>query len=159
MSRLPSLGSRGEGWLALQLVLMAAIVGSSLIFEPFVSGAARVLLGALGVSLLVVGLGLVVLGSRRLGRGATPFPRPQPGAELAADGVYRRVRHPIYVGVIVSALGWTLVTASLSALVLVGLLAVLLDLKARREERWLDEHYPGYADYRRRTRRFIPRLY
>jgi len=33
------------------------------------------------------------------------------------------------------------------------------DLKSRREERWLEERYPGYAAYRARTRRLIPGLY
>jgi hypothetical protein len=37
------------------------------------------------------------------------------------------------------------------------LLAVLIDLKARREETWLIERFPEYALYRARTpRRFVP---
>jgi protein-S-isoprenylcysteine O-methyltransferase Ste14 len=41
-----------------------------------------------------------------------------------------------------------------------ALLAVLFDLKARREEAWLIERFPEYADYRARTpRRFVPWLY
>jgi protein-S-isoprenylcysteine O-methyltransferase Ste14 len=38
-------------------------------------------------------------------------------------------------------------------------LAVYLDAKARREERWLREHYAGYAEYARRVNRLIPYLY
>jgi protein-S-isoprenylcysteine O-methyltransferase Ste14 len=69
------------------------------------------------------------------------------------------VRHPIYLGVLLSALGWALLKASVVALGLAIGLAVLLDLKARREEAWLDERYPDYADYARRTRRFVPGIY
>jgi protein-S-isoprenylcysteine O-methyltransferase Ste14 len=38
-------------------------------------------------------------------------------------------------------------------------LAVWMDLKARREEAWLLARYPGYAAYRARSRRFVPRIY
>jgi protein-S-isoprenylcysteine O-methyltransferase Ste14 len=66
------------------------------------------------------------------------------------------VRHPIYGGVIVLALGWSLRRSPL-VLVPTALLAIVFELKSRREEVWLDERYPEYADYRAATRhRFIP---
>ena len=41
-----------------------------------------------------------------------------------------------------------------------ALLAVLFDLKARREEAWLIERFPEYVAYRAGTpRRFVPWLY
>jgi protein-S-isoprenylcysteine O-methyltransferase Ste14 len=40
---------------------------------------------------------------------------------------------------------------SVYALVLTGVLALFWVAKARREERYLLERFPGYADYRRRT--------
>jgi protein-S-isoprenylcysteine O-methyltransferase Ste14 len=49
--------------------------------------------------------------------------------------------------------------ASLLALGLALALAVLLDLKARREEVWLREKYPGYAEYAGHTKRFVPGVY
>jgi protein-S-isoprenylcysteine O-methyltransferase Ste14 len=39
------------------------------------------------------------------------------------------------------------------------LLAGWLDLKSRREEAWLVERYPAYAEYRARTARFVAGLY
>jgi protein-S-isoprenylcysteine O-methyltransferase Ste14 len=158
-SRLPALGPRGEGWLLLQLLLMGAIVGSTFIFEPFLQGGPAAVVAALGVALIGLGVGLVALGARQLGRAATPLPRPLPDTPMVTHGLYGHVRHPIYAGVVLSALGWALVRASLPALVLVGVLAVLLDLKARREEAWLRQHHAGYAEYLRGTSRFIPRLY
>jgi protein-S-isoprenylcysteine O-methyltransferase Ste14 len=159
VTSLPSLGPRGEGWLLAQLVLMSGIVAAGLILPPFVEGPARTALTGLGLALIVVGIGLVAAGAGQLGEGATPLPRPRQGAALVERGLYRHVRHPIYAGVLLSALGWALLMASLVALVLVGLLAGLLDLKSRREEAWLIDHDPAYEAYRRRTRRFIPRLY
>jgi protein-S-isoprenylcysteine O-methyltransferase Ste14 len=159
MSRLPSLGRRGEGWFALQLVLLAGIVVAGLWLGPDWSGAARLLTVAAGGALLIGGVVLVWLGARRHDTLVSPLPRPVAGARLVEDGIYGRVRHPIYSGVMASALGWSLATASLVALALSIALVVLLDLKARREEVWLAEHYPAYSAYVARTRRFVPGLY
>lgn len=159
MTRLPSLGRRGEGWLLVQLMLLVAVVAASLLLGPNLEGAPRFASAVAGVVLLVGGLALVAAGARRLEGSLSPLPWPRAGGTLVDEGVYRRIRHPIYVGVVASALGWALFMASFAALVMVLLLAVLLDLKARREEAWLLERYPAYAEYQRRTRRFIPGVY
>ena len=36
---------------------------------------------------------------------------------------------------------------------------VLLDVKSRREEKWLAEKFPTYAAYARRVRNLVPFLY
>jgi protein-S-isoprenylcysteine O-methyltransferase Ste14 len=112
-----------------------------------------------GGLLTLLGLLLSWRGIRDLDRSLSPLPRPTESATLVNHGVYGSIRHPIYSGVILSALGWSLATLSPLALALSALLAVLLDLKSRREEEWLRGRYPAYADYSRRTKRFIPRLY
>ena len=111
--------------------------------------------------LLVVGLAFLVLAFARLtlARAMTVFPRPREHAALAERGVYRLVRHPIYGGLIVMALGASLVESPL-ALIPAALLAVVVDLKSRLEEEWLVDRQPGYAAYRDRTpRRFVPGIY
>jgi protein-S-isoprenylcysteine O-methyltransferase Ste14 len=160
---LPSLGPRGEGWVLIQLVLLgligiagvSAIAGSAATGRPS-TDAVRLLAGG---ALLVGGLALVARGSLDLGRNLTPMPRPREGTTLVESGVYRHVRHPIYVGVVMAGAGWGVVTGSLAAVALSLVLLGFFDLKARREERWMMDHVPGYDDYRRRTKRFIPRLY
>jgi protein-S-isoprenylcysteine O-methyltransferase Ste14 len=120
----------------------------------------------LGVALVVVGIGLgllsgllVLRGLRGLGPTFSALPYPPEGGRLARDGAYGRIRHPIYAGVIGLALAWSSITLSLPALGLSLVLVVVLDLKARREEAWLADAYPGYEAYRRRTHRFVPGLY
>jgi protein-S-isoprenylcysteine O-methyltransferase Ste14 len=67
--------------------------------------------------------------------------------------------NPVYGGAILIGLGWSFADAPLG-LVPTALLAVLIDLKAQREETWLIERFPEYALYRARTpRRFVPWLY
>lgn len=157
-SRLPALGPRGEGWVLLQLVLLAAIGAGGLagLAWPEAWRPAALLVGS---ALILVG-GL--LGSRAawdVRKGLSPFPRPLPGAPLVRSGVYRLIRHPIYAGILLAGVGWSVATGSLVALVLTGLLALLLDAKARREEAWLVEAHPGYRAYRDRTKRFVPWVY
>jgi protein-S-isoprenylcysteine O-methyltransferase Ste14 len=158
-TRLPSLGPRGEGWFLLQVVLFVAIVIAGYVANTHWSGAPRFAVSVAGVTLIVAGLALLFFGIRDLDRSLSPMPRPTETSVLIQDGVYRRLRHPIYAGLIVAAIGYSLLMASWVALALAVLLALILDLKARREEAWLRERYPGYAEYAAHTKRFVPGLY
>ena len=163
-SRLPSLGPRGEGWVVAQVALFALIGASGLAAlagRPGPSPLAGLspVAGLVGAGAVVAG-GLVVLRAVwDLRASLSPFPRPMAGAELVDDGAFRRVRHPIYSGILLAGGGWALVCGSLATLALVGLLAVLFDAKSRREEAWLGAAFPGYEAYRARTKRFIPGVY
>jgi protein-S-isoprenylcysteine O-methyltransferase Ste14 len=160
-ARLPSLGPRGEGWVAGQMLIifLEGVVSFPAFRElppPGVSGWLSLTGGA---ALLVAGLWVVYRGIGDLGANVTALPAPRRGATLVENGVYARVRHPIYAGVMACGLGWAFLVVSLPALLLAVLLVGWLDLKSRREEVWLVDHHPGYAAYRRRTHRFVPGLY
>ena len=156
--QIPELGPRGEGWVAVQLLLIVAIVACGFVgvyWPGSIEGYAVVL----GLILALAGAIEFLLGVFALGSSLTPFPRPRSGAELRAGGAFRVVRHPVYGGVILLALGWSVAEAPL-ALAPTAVLAVFFDLKSRREEAWLGERYPEWAVYAARTpRRFIPWLY
>ncbi len=155
MSTLPDLGPRGEGWVAIQVGLLIALVAAGWL-GPGWDGLARLVTSAAGVAALAFGAFLVARGTRDLGTALTPLPHPTDDAALVEHGIYRLVRHPIYGGIIVGSIGWGLLTASPTALVLAGVIAVFFRLKSAREEAWLTQRYPGYPAYRDRTRRFIP---
>lgn len=107
-----------------------------------------------------MGVLLLVGGALQLGSSLTPLPAPRAGGELTTGGIYGRARHPMYGGGILFALGWSTIFASPVGFALTVLLALFLELKARREELWLLDRYPAYAEYRRRTpRKFLPFLY
>jgi protein-S-isoprenylcysteine O-methyltransferase Ste14 len=114
---------------------------------------------ALGGALVMAGAWAGLRGKHDLGAQRTPFPRPKDGGQLITTGIFARMRHPLYLGVIVLGFGWALIWRSGPALALAVLQAAFLDLKARREERWLRELFAGYDDYARRVKRFIPGLY
>lgn len=160
-SRIPTLGPDGEGWVIGQLVLLVALaISGGLALNHFTLDSAP-RLGALVVGPLLILTGALVFarGLRDLGPSISPVPRPKPGAELVEAGIYRRMRHPIYAGMIFSSLGWSLFAWSGIGLLFAIALAIWLDLKARLEERWLVARYPGYSDYRARSNRFLPGIY
>lgn len=157
-THMPRLGGRGEGWVGLQIVLFLLIAAAGFVELKDRQGTlgVRELAGAL---VACAGAAVAVWSARELRHALTPFPKPVQGNELVESGPYRRVRHPIYTGVVLAALGWSLLCGSWVALVLSLMLAVLFDAKSRREEAWLSEEHPAYAEYRRRTRRFVPGVY
>lgn len=123
------------------------------------AGATSILEGVVLAALLAVSAVFGLGGVARLGRNRTLFPRPRPGSELVITGVFRWVRHPLYLSVLAGSAAWVVHwnTPDGWALWLAG--AVFLDAKARREERWLREQFPRYASYARRVRRLLPGVY
>ena len=156
---LPHLGRRGGGWVAAQVVLLAAIFLSALVGLAWPASVAPV---AWAAGAVLIGLGIALLGAGGVGLGSalTPFPAPRSAGELQTGGVYRHVRHPMYGGGILVALGWSALFATIVGFALTIVLALFAELKSRREEAWLEERYPGYAAYRAGTpRRLIPFLW
>lgn len=156
MTRLPSLGPRGEGWVLIQGVLLVVVAAAGWSTGPDWSGPLRLLGVAVGIMGLAGGVILAIRGVIDLGSALTPVPRPRNDAALIETGVYGLARHPIYGGLILGSLGWALIQASVVALGATALLAGFFLLKSTREEAWLMERFPGYPAYRTRTKRFIP---
>jgi protein-S-isoprenylcysteine O-methyltransferase Ste14 len=163
MSRLPSLGPRGEGWLAAQLALLLA-VGYAPGIDPWRTWVAlpavSSVLAVAGYALAALGITIAVVAALQLSRAGafSPLPRPRDDGALIESGLYARVRHPVYSGMALAGLGWAIAwTSPLTMAAVVGLFVVLY-FKAAREEAWLATRYPGYAAYRARTKRLIPGL-
>jgi protein-S-isoprenylcysteine O-methyltransferase Ste14 len=160
MANLPTLGPRGEGWVAIQVVIFAWIGAAGLVL-PGSLGTAQAAAGLAGGALIVAGGALAISATMSLRRhdALTAVPRPREDARLVAGGAYRLVRHPIYAGLILGGVGWSLARGSLLALVGTAILFVFFDLKRRREEAWLTARFDGYEAYAARTRRLIPWIY
>lgn len=79
------------------------------------------------------------------------------GHRVAAGGPYRYVRHPGYVGYILSWVATALALGSLWALIPVGLVACLMVIRTALEDRTLLEELDGYREYAARVRyRLLP---
>jgi protein-S-isoprenylcysteine O-methyltransferase Ste14 len=158
-ARIPSLGPRGEGWVIGQFILLWAIFTAAWLGGAPVGATVLFVARVLGAGIVLAGLAISLLAIRELRRSLSVLPRPVDEGSLVSSGLYGRVRHPIYSGVILAAAGASLYAVSPIAGLLTVVLAIWLDLKSRREEIWLRERYPGYAEYAGRTRRFVPGLY
>lgn len=160
-SRIPTLGPHGEGWVVAQFLLFSIIAIAGLSELP-----GRGSMATWGSVLAVVGIVAIVIGGCVAARGIwdirsglSPFPRPVAGAPLVESGAYRLIRHPIYSGLVLGAIGWGLFTGSIVAIATTGLLFLLFEAKSRLEETWLLAMHPEYRAYQRRTKRLIPWVY
>jgi protein-S-isoprenylcysteine O-methyltransferase Ste14 len=84
----------------------------------------------------------------------------QPGHQLVTDGLYRHIRNPSYLGLLIGALGWSLAFRSIIGILLTALLVVPLVARMKAEEALLGEQFgAAYAAYRARTWRLLPGVY
>jgi protein-S-isoprenylcysteine O-methyltransferase Ste14 len=82
--------------------------------------------------------------------------RETPGS-LVSGGVFQKVRHPIYAGMLLVASGMALVTGDLISIAVAAAAWVGIPVQARLEEEFLlSRHGEEYRTYRARTGRFLP---
>ena len=82
------------------------------------------------------------------------------GHQLTTDGPFRVLRHPIYLGLDLLTLGTAIWVPTIVVWIAFALMALGGDLRARSEEALLGRAFGStYAEYSRRTKRFIPGLY
>jgi len=142
----------------IQFVLFA-VIGGAAVLIPTERETIQWVLGGLGiVSGVVVGLMAIAEHGRVNRGGPSALPTPNQQAELITSGLYQRIRHPIYTGVLLVAFGITIwhghVLTMLATVFLVG----LLTYKSLYEEELLMQQYSEYGQYRQRTGRFFPKL-
>jgi protein-S-isoprenylcysteine O-methyltransferase Ste14 len=114
----------------------------------------------LGVVLFAAGGALRIWPVFVLGRRFSGLVAIQPGHTLVTTGIYRIIRHPSYLGLLVNSLGWALAFRSAVGLLLTALLLPPLLARIRSEETLLRTQFGGeYDTYCSRTSRLIPGLY
>ncbi|MBI3099388.1 MAG: isoprenylcysteine carboxylmethyltransferase family protein [Planctomycetes bacterium] len=75
---------------------------------------------------------------------------------LVQGGIYRWLRHPMYLFEIVSTAGFTLLRLSPVSVAALVLFTAAMIVRANAEERLLLAHVPEYAAYRSRTWALLP---
>ncbi len=158
----PGFGGRGELLVLIQFVLFFAFVFLP-VWRPGVGAelldATWPFRVAVGIAMGLVALAFGALGSHHIRDYLTPLPYPVDHSQLVQHGVYAIVRHPLYASQLFAALGYVIYQLSVSHLLLLVIGFLFFDYKAGKEERWLTERHPEYADYARRVRKFIPWIY
>lgn len=148
----------GSGGFVLALVLLVAApiadlagMGRIDMLDTSWAAAAGVALGALGIVLTLVAQ-LAMGDSWRIGVD------PAEHTALVTNGVFRRVRNPIYTAMLIAAIGLVLLVPNLVGVAALVVLVVALEIQVRLvEEPYLRaRHGPAYEDYRATAGRFLP---
>lgn len=104
----------------------------------------------LGDALVAAGLGIAMLVVIQNGYAATTV-TVESGQTLASSGLYKYVRHPMYVGNMFLLPGIPLALGSYWGLLFLIPGVVVHVLRIRDEEQLLAQELPGYRDYMRRV--------
>jgi len=109
-----------------------------------------------GVALFAFGVTLYRVAGRDLGESLSPFVQPQPGSSLVTRGVYRYVRHPMYLGQAAIAVGAPLTLGARWMLGVTVMALAVLAVRMVAEERALARVHAEWAGYAERVKRIFP---
>jgi protein-S-isoprenylcysteine O-methyltransferase Ste14 len=150
----------GRAPLVANLAALGAYLPALLVFSASTTCPAALWLASSGALLAAAGVALVLRSRAELGPAWSLVPGADQRTGLVTTGPYRLVRHPIYLGFTLLAMGEAIAFGSWPALVVVllGLIPTFV-WRARAEETALGRTFDErYAAYRRRTRMIIPGL-
>ena len=148
-----------------QILPMAACY--ILLFEPFVGFGwlgwrfitKRPGVELTGLLLTALGVAFAIWDRAHLGANWSGAVSIRAGHELIRTGPYRRIRHPIYSGMLLATAGTALVVGQLRGLLAVAICFAAFFLKASKEERWLAKEFgDSFETHARRTGMFLPRF-
>ncbi|MEB4210266.1 isoprenylcysteine carboxylmethyltransferase family protein [Mycobacterium sp. 94-17] len=116
-------------------------------------------LSVLGDVAVAAGLGLAMLVNIQNGYAAATV-TVEPGQTVVTGGLYKIVRHPMYVGNVIMMIGIPLALGSYLGLLFVIPGTVALALRILDEEKLLVRELPGYREYAQHVRyRLVPSLW
>ena len=112
-----------------------------------------------GVLVTTLGVGIGVWARLSLGTNWSGMVTLKKDHELIRTGLYKRIRHPIYTGILVGFLGTELIKGQVRGLLGFLILWLSFYFKARREENFLRQEFgEGFEEHARHTGMFLPKL-
>lgn len=118
-------------------------------------------LGAVGFVVELIGLSISLVARLQLGRFGTPHLALQEHQHVVQSGLYRRVRHPLYAGGLLSSVAWPIIYgAPVTIACTLTVRVLMLRRRIGVEETMMRERFGAeYEAYAQRTRRLIPGIY
>lgn len=110
----------------------------------------------MGLTIAVFGGIIITLALLQLNKNLSPFPTPKECSSLLQNGLYKYSRHPIYKGIILLFIGFSVYQNSGYKLLISLLLVILFYLKSIYEEERLEQKFHDYKNYKTKTGRFFP---
>ena len=143
--------TKNQLFVFIQVVIMGAYVAP--IVSPKVGPSYL-----LGLFLLILGIVILIWSFLSLGSNLSPFPAPKQQHELITHGLYKIVRHPIYLGVLLLMFGGAMYWQDAHKWITSIAIAILFHYKSAYEESLLVERYQeAYVDYQNRVGKLIPK--
>lgn len=130
------------------LIVLIAIVGNSSVFSHPLS---------LLMILLAIIIGLTPIIQKQFK--VNVFPEVTKDMILITSGIYKYIRHPMYLSVIMLGLSFVIADPKPIMFLVWAILIFNLHLKMDIEETNLLIAFPEYKDYKRNTKRLIPYIY
>ena len=129
-----------------QFVLVTILLVMSI---PVRQGWTAWAISAIGITL---GLWAIIT----MGRFTSISPRLKDNAPLRIEGPYRLVRHPMYLGLLIFCGAYLVDNFNAFPIALWLALFFVLACKIYYEEQILQDRFPGYASYAKKTKRILP---
>lgn len=82
------------------------------------------------------------------------------GHAVCDTGIYKIVRHPGYLGMTISLIGFPLITGSIWSIITILIAIILLFVRTYFEDEALKNELSGYVEYTQKThKRLIPKIW
>jgi len=112
----------------------------------------------IGVSFTAAGVAFAIWARWHLGTNWSAIVSIREEHVLIRSGPYRRVRHPIYTGMLLAMAGTALVLGEVRGLLAFAITLFAFYSKARKEEAWLSHEFgEKFAEHTKRTGMFLPK--
>ena len=129
------------------------------VFEYLVTGRfVNIGLSIVGFVMVVLGLVLHIYAFNKLGRSYSDDIVIKKNHKLVTDGLYKYIRHPVYLGIFFVLFGLPLAVGSLKAFPISIGAAMIVFYKTLREEELLEKKLPKYSKYKKNTGMYFPKL-
>jgi protein-S-isoprenylcysteine O-methyltransferase Ste14 len=142
---------KGKLLVTVQFVLLGVLATT-----PSVNRSSGAALAA--IILILAAVALLLKSFRDLGDALTPLPESKEGASLVTSGIYKYLRHPIYLALFLLAAGLVLWKQSWQSIAVSILLIGLLIYKSRYEDSLLKIKFPESANYQNSTPAFFLKI-
>ena len=148
-------------------ILILGVVASNSDPTSIAAGKDSGSLSDVNLALMGVGVGMILLGViirfvaiGTLKKNFSNLLRIREGHTLVTNGIYHRIRHPAYLGLIVMILGIPVLLSSVLGFLVMLLIVPLLLHRIKLEEAMLIGQFGDeYENYKRQTKKLIPFLY
>jgi protein-S-isoprenylcysteine O-methyltransferase Ste14 len=112
-----------------------------------------------GIIICILATIIRLKGHFDLGRGFSTRVEKQGNHKLVTTGIYRFIRHPMYLAIILLLTGSCIMLKAVFSWVFVIINFYTLHVRIKKEESFMMENFPEYSAYMKKTYKLFPYLY